>query len=61
MGKKRGQNYRPKPHRQEKFYVRAKEEGYRARAIFKLKEMDEKYHLFENARCVVDLCCAPGS
>ncbi|HMF30826.1 MAG TPA: RlmE family RNA methyltransferase [Candidatus Lokiarchaeia archaeon] len=61
MGKKRGQNYRPKPHRQEKFYVQAKDEGYRARAIFKLKEIDEKYHLFENARCVVDLCCAPGS
>jgi len=42
-------------------YVRrAQEAGYRARAAFKLKEIDEKFHILKRGARVVDLGCAPG-
>jgi 23S rRNA (uridine2552-2'-O)-methyltransferase len=43
-------------------YVRrAREAGYRARAAFKLLELDDKDHLFRPGQFVVDLGAAPGS
>ncbi len=48
-------------HRKERFYTQAKQEGYRARAVYKLKEMDERFHLFSGVTSVLDLCCSPGS
>lgn len=43
-------------------YVRrAKEEGYRARAAYKLLELDQKDRVLRGARRVVDLGAAPGS
>jgi 23S rRNA (uridine2552-2'-O)-methyltransferase len=39
----------------------AQKEGYRARAAFKLKEIDETYRLIRPGQCVVDLGCAPGA
>ena len=43
-------------------YVRqSKIEGYRSRAIYKLKEIDEKFKILNEARSVVDLGAAPGS
>ncbi len=42
-------------------YVRkAKAEGYRSRAAYKLKELDEKFSLLRRGSRVVDLGCAPG-
>ncbi|MEZ5939623.1 MAG: RlmE family RNA methyltransferase [Hyphomonadaceae bacterium] len=42
-------------------YVRrAKEAGYRARAAFKLKEIDERFHVLRKGARIVDLGCAPG-
>lgn len=43
------------------YVARAQKEGYRARAAFKIIEMDEKYHFFRNGQVVVDLGAAPGS
>lgn len=44
------------------FYVQeSRKLGFRARSVFKLKEMDEKFSLFSRRRLVVDLGSAPGS
>jgi 23S rRNA (uridine2552-2'-O)-methyltransferase len=43
-------------------YVKlAQKEGYRARAAFKLKEIDESEKLIKPGQVVVDLGCTPGS
>jgi len=42
------------------YVKRAKAEGYRSRAAYKLIELDEKYRLVRKARAVVDLGIAPG-
>ncbi len=43
-------------------YVKlAQKEGYRARAAYKLKEIDESLHLIKPGHLVVDLGCAPGA
>jgi 23S rRNA (uridine2552-2'-O)-methyltransferase len=43
-------------------YVKlAVREGYRARAAYKLKEIDESFHLIKPGDWVVDLGCAPGA
>ncbi len=43
------------------FVQRAKAEGWRSRAAFKLMEIDEKDHLLKPGMTVVDLGAAPGS
>ena len=43
-------------------YVKlAQKEGYRARAAYKLKEIDEQFGLIKPNYVVVDLGCAPGA
>lgn len=42
------------------YVARAKSEGYRSRAAYKLKELDERYHLLRKGVRVVDLGAAPG-
>jgi 23S rRNA (uridine2552-2'-O)-methyltransferase len=43
-------------------YVKlARKEGYRARAAYKLKEIDEALRLVKPGQLVVDLGCAPGA
>lgn len=39
----------------------AQKEGYRARAAYKLKEIDETFRLIRPGQCVVDLGCVPGA
>ncbi|MDP7645567.1 MAG: RlmE family RNA methyltransferase [Candidatus Peribacteraceae bacterium] len=39
----------------------AKAEGYRARSVYKLKELDEKFNLIKPGMAVLDLGAAPGS
>lgn len=48
-------------HVNDPFVHLAKKHGYRARAAFKLKELNEKWHLIKKGMCVVDLGAAPGS
>ena len=43
-------------------YVKmAQKDGYRARAAYKLKEIDEQFGLIKSGQVVVDLGCAPGA
>jgi len=42
------------------YVKRAKAEGYRSRAAYKLIELDEKFQLLRGARHIVDLGMAPG-
>jgi len=42
------------------YVQRAKREGYRSRAAYKLLEMDEKSHLLKVGQRIVDLGAAPG-
>ena len=43
------------------YVQKAQAEGYRARAAYKLLEIDEKFHVLKSGQSVVDLGCAPGS
>ncbi len=52
----------PKPYIvKDEYTKRARIEGFRARSVFKLKELDEKYGLFAPGLKVLDLGAAPGS
>jgi len=42
------------------YVIRARKEGYRGRAAYKIAELDEKYGFLVPGARVVDLGCAPG-
>jgi 23S rRNA (uridine2552-2'-O)-methyltransferase len=42
------------------YVARAKREGYRSRAAYKLLEIDEKHHILKPGQKIVDLGAAPG-
>ena len=43
------------------YYKRAKRDGYAARSVYKLEEMDKRYQLIRRGMRVLDLGCHPGS
>ena len=45
----------------DKFALRARVEGYRARSVFKLNFINKKYHLIRKNYKILDLGCYPGS
>jgi len=47
--------------RHDRFHQKAKAGGFRARAVFKLEELDHAHQLFSPGDRVLDLGCAPGS
>src|SRR5215468_4047733 len=48
-------------HRHDVFHQRAKREGFVARSVFKLEEIQEKHHVLRRGARVLDLGCRPGS
>jgi 23S rRNA (uridine2552-2'-O)-methyltransferase len=40
---------------------KAKEQGYAARSVFKLEELDRRFSLLSRSNRILDLGCAPGS
>lgn len=46
--------------RRDDYYNRAKQEGYRARSAYKLKQLDQSAGLFDGGETVLDLGAAPG-
>jgi 23S rRNA (uridine2552-2'-O)-methyltransferase len=48
--------------RRDRFHQKAKREGFAARAVYKLEEIDARHAIFEPGMVrVLDLGCAPGS
>jgi 23S rRNA (uridine2552-2'-O)-methyltransferase len=47
--------------RRDRFHQQAKREGFLARAVYKLEELDGKFTIFAPGQRVLDLGCAPGS
>jgi len=50
-----------KEHFDDEFVKQSQKDGYRSRAVYKLKEIDEKDHLLKPGCTVIDLGAAPGS
>lgn len=50
-------SYKVKDH----FFHKAKEEGFAARSVYKLQELDKKHKFIKKGQTIVDLGCAPGS
>jgi 23S rRNA (uridine2552-2'-O)-methyltransferase len=47
---------------QDHYFKKAKKEGYKARSVFKLEEIQNKFHLFDkDTKTIMDIGCAPGS
>ncbi|HJN73642.1 MAG TPA: RlmE family RNA methyltransferase [Myxococcota bacterium] len=49
------------PYRGDRFTKAAKKQGYAARSVFKLEEIDQRFGLLRRGQKVLDLGCAPGS
>ena len=47
--------------RRDKYVRQSKLEGYRSRAVYKLKELDEKFKIVKNNLSILDVGSAPGS
>lgn len=48
-------------HKKNKYYRKAKKEGYRARSAYKLIDIQKSFNIFRNARNIVDIGSEPGS
>ncbi len=47
-------------HKTDPYYRRAKAEGYRSRAVYKLLEINKKFHILHRGDMILDLGAAPG-
>lgn len=52
---------RDRKHRHDTFFRKAREEGFAARAVYKLEDIDRRVRLFHPGARVLDLGCRPGS
>jgi 23S rRNA (uridine2552-2'-O)-methyltransferase len=59
--KKRSGSHWRQNQREDTYFRKAKEAGYRARSAFKLLQIQEKFHILRRGQRVLDLGAAPGS
>jgi 23S rRNA (uridine2552-2'-O)-methyltransferase len=52
---------RDRKHRHDAFFRKAREEGFAARAVYKLEDIDRRVRLLRAGARVLDLGCRPGS
>jgi 23S rRNA (uridine2552-2'-O)-methyltransferase len=52
---------RDRKHRHDAFFRKARNEGFAARAVYKLEDIDRRVRLFHAGARVLDLGCRPGS
>ena len=52
---------RDRKHRHDTFFRKAREEGFAARAVYKLEDIDRRVRLFHPGARVLDLGCRPDS
>jgi 23S rRNA (uridine2552-2'-O)-methyltransferase len=52
---------RDRKHRHDAFFRKARNEGFAARAVYKLEDIDRRVRLFHPGVRVLDLGCRPGS
>ncbi len=45
----------------DEYALQAKKTGYRARSVYKLFEIQERFDLIQSHYSVIDIGCAPGS
>ena len=43
------------------YFKKAKQDNYPARSVYKLQEIEKRFHIFRQGQHVVDLGAAPGS
>jgi 23S rRNA (uridine2552-2'-O)-methyltransferase len=46
---------------QDRFFKKAKQEGFAARSVYKLQEIDQKFKILKPGQRILDLGAAPGS
>ena len=46
---------------QDRFFKKAKQEGFAARSVYKLQEIDQKFKIFRTGQTILDLGASPGS
>lgn len=47
-------------HKQDAYYKKAKKDGYRSRAAFKLQQLNDRFKLIKSGDAVIELGAAPG-
>ena len=45
----------------DKYFLKAKKEGFAARSVYKLQEIDQQFKIFRQGQTVLDLGASPGS
>lgn len=59
--KRKSQEHWRQSQREDTYFQRAKQEGYRARSAYKLQQIQEKFEVLRRGQIVLDLGAAPGS
>ncbi len=61
MARSKSSNNWLREHFDDEYVRQSQKDGYRSRAVYKLKEIDEKDHLLRPGMTIIDLGAAPGS